>query len=155
MNSYPRFTPAVVPFAIAAPPTAAVPPSAVAPSPEAPAPGSPAPKAGPAPSIGASDGPSEQTLVNDRIFIGSNSVAQWFVTLGTHEGKPALVAHQVFIDAPKHMGAVARTLAKGRLFFSMRQLETMMSLRHNLDVAVSEGDRLRIARHLRGLRLDL
>lgn len=113
---------------------------------------------GPAPQSSASPqaqaAPAEQpaeTLVNERIFIGSNSVAQWFVTLGHHEGKPVLIAHQVFIDAPKHMGAVARTLAQGRLFFSLKQIETMMSLRHNFEVAVSDGERLRIERHLRGL----
>ena len=92
-----------------------------------------------------------RTLINDRIFIGSNSVAQWFVTLGAHEGKPVLLAHQVFIDAPKHMGAVARQLAAGRIFGSMKQLETMMSLRHSFDVAVSDGERMRIDRHLKGL----
>jgi hypothetical protein len=95
--------------------------------------------------------PSAETLVNERIFIGSNSVAQWFVTLGHHEGKPVLIAHQVFVDAPKHMGDVARTLAAGRLFFSLKQVETMMSLRHNFEVAVSDGERLRIERHLKGL----
>lgn len=93
----------------------------------------------------------EETLVNDRIFIGSNSVAQWFVTLGHHEGKPVLIAHQVFIDAPKSMTAVAKTLAQGRLFFSLKQVETMMSLRHNFEVSVSDGERLRIERHLKGL----
>jgi hypothetical protein len=93
---------------------------------------------------------SAETLVNDRIFIGANSVAQWFVTLGHHEGKPALVAHQVFVDAPKHMSAVARTLAAGRLFFSLKQLETVMSLRHSFEIAVSDGERLRIERHLKG-----
>lgn len=92
-----------------------------------------------------------ETLVNERIFIGSNSVAQWFVSLGHHEGKPVLIAHQVFIDAPKSMNAVARTLAAGRLFFSLKQIETMMSLRHNFEVAVSDGERLRIERHLKGL----
>jgi hypothetical protein len=94
---------------------------------------------------------SPRTLINDRIFIGSNSVAQWFVTLGTHEGKPVLLAHQVFLDAPKHMSAVARQLAAGRIFHSMKQLETMMSLRHSFEVAVSDGERMRIDRHLKGL----
>lgn len=104
----------------------------------------------PAPQNEATPQPAE-TLVNERIFIGSNSVAQWFLTLGHHEGKPVLIAHQVFTDAPKHMGSVARTLAAGRLFFSLKQVETMMSLRHNFEVAVSDGERLRIERHLRGL----
>ena len=94
---------------------------------------------------------ASRTLINDRIFIGANSVAQWFVTLGAHEGKPVLLAHQVFIDAPKHMGAVARQLAAGRIFGSMKQLETMMSLRHSFEVAVSDGERMRIDRHLKGL----
>lgn len=105
----------------------------------------------PAPQPDAAPPSAAETLVNDRIFIGSNSVAQWFVTLGQHEGKPVLIAHQVFIDAPKHMGVVARTLAAGRLFFSLKQVETMMSLRHNFEVAVSDGERLRIERHLKGL----
>lgn len=135
MYSPPRPTAAVAASSQAVPATT---PASV---PQQPAPQAPVPSAA----------QPEEKLVNDRIFIGSNSVAQWFITLGTHEGKPALVAHQVFIDAPKHMSAVARTLAQGRLFFSMKQLETMMSLRHNLEVAVSNGERLRIDRHLRGL----
>ena len=55
------------------------------------------------------------TLINDRIYIGSNSVAQWFLTLGQSDGKPCLVAHQVFVDAPKQMNLVAREL--GGCFF--------------------------------------
>jgi hypothetical protein len=91
----------------------------------------------------------EQTLHNDRIFIGSNSVAQWFVTLGEADGKPCLVAHQVFLDAPKQMNAVARQLSGGRLFFSLKQLETLMALRHGLDVALANSDRMLIERHMR------
>ncbi|MFM7347697.1 MAG: hypothetical protein ACKO1J_20285 [Tagaea sp.] len=109
------------------------------------------PQSSPAPQSPAPAEQPAETLVNDRIFIGSNSVAQWFITLAHQEGKPVLIAHQVFIDAPKHMSTVARTLAQGRLFFSLKQVETMMSLRHNFEVAVSDGERLRIERHLRGL----
>jgi hypothetical protein len=90
------------------------------------------------------------TLINDRIYIGSNSVAQWFVTLGDSENKPCLVAHQVFIDAPKQMNAVARQLASGRLFFSLRQLETLMQIRHGVEVSLADSDRMRIDRHMRG-----
>lgn len=90
-----------------------------------------------------------ETLVNDRIYIGSNSVAQWFVTLGENEGKRCLVAHQVFIDAPKQMNAVARQLATGRLFFSLKQLETLMLVRHGVEVSLVGSDRQRIEHHLR------
>lgn len=119
-----------------------------------PPPNAPAPQAAqsaPAQQPAAATPAPADTLVNERIFIGSNSVAQWFVTLGHHEGKPVLIAHQVFIDAPKSMTTVAKTLAQGRLFFSLKQVETMMSLRHNFEVAVSDGERLRIERHLRSL----
>jgi hypothetical protein len=92
-----------------------------------------------------------ETLINDRIFIGSNSVAQWFVTLGQNEGKPCLVAHQVFIDAPKQMNLVARQLATGRLFFSLKQLETLMAIRHGVELCLAESDRNRIDRHMRGM----
>ncbi len=95
-----------------------------------------------------------ETLVNDRIFIGSNSVAQWFVTLGESEGKPCLVAHQVFIDAPKQMNAVARQLASGRLFFSLKQLETLMLIRHSVEITLADSDRQRIDRHIRGLAVE-
>lgn len=95
-----------------------------------------------------------ETLVNDRIYIGSNSVAQWFVTLGESEGKPCLVAHQVFIDAPKQMNAVARQLATGRLFFSMKQLETLMLIRHGMDLSLAASDRQRIERHMRGIAME-
>jgi len=91
------------------------------------------------------------TLINDRIYIGSNSVAQWFVTLGQNEGKPCLVAHQVFIDAPKQMNLVARQLATGRLFFSLKQLETLMAIRHSVEVTLADSDRTRIDRHMRGM----
>lgn len=90
-----------------------------------------------------------ETLINDRIYIGSNSVAQWFLTLGQSDGKPCLVAHQVFVDAPKQMNLVARKLAGGRLFFSLKQLETMMQIRHGLEVTLTPGDRMCIERHLR------
>lgn len=89
-----------------------------------------------------------ETLMNDRIYVGSNSVAQWFLTLGQAEGKPCLIAHQVFVDAPKQMNLVARKLAGGRLFFSIKQLETMMQLRHGFEVSLTPGDRLCIDRHL-------
>jgi hypothetical protein len=89
-----------------------------------------------------------ETLMNDRIYIGSNSVAQWFLTLGQAEDKPCLIAHQVFVDAPKQMNLVARKLAGGRLFFSIKQLETMMQLRHGFEVSLTPGDRLCIDRHL-------
>jgi hypothetical protein len=92
-----------------------------------------------------------ETLINDRIYIGSNSVAQWFVTLGESESKPCLVAHQVFIDAPKQMNAVARQLASGRLFFSLKQLETLMQIRHGVEVTLADSDRMRIDRHMRGV----
>jgi hypothetical protein len=91
-----------------------------------------------------------ETLINDRIYIGSNSVAQWFVTLGDSDSKPCLVAHQVFIDAPKQMNAVARQLASGRLFFSLKQLETLMQVRHGVEVTLADSDRMRIDRHMRG-----
>ena len=90
------------------------------------------------------------TLINDRIYIGSNSVAQWFLTLGQSDGKPCLVAHQVFVDAPKQMNLVARELAGGRLFFSLMQLETVMQIRHGLEVTLTPSDRMCIERHLRG-----
>jgi len=90
-----------------------------------------------------------ETLINDRIYIGSNSVAQWFLTLGQSDGKPCLVAHQVFVDAPKQMNVVARKLTGGRLFFSLKQLETMMQIRHGLEVTLTPGDRMSIERHLR------
>ena len=86
------------------------------------------------------------TLINDRIYIGSNSVAQWFLTLGQSDGKPCLVAHQVFVDAPKQMNLVARE----RLFFSLMQLETVMQIRHGLEVTLTPSDRMCIERHLRG-----
>ena len=92
-----------------------------------------------------------ETLINDRIYIGSNSVAQWFVTLGENEAKPCLVAHQVFIDAPKQMNAVARQLASGRLFFSLKQLETLMQVRHGVEVTLADSDRMRIDRHMRSV----
>lgn len=92
-----------------------------------------------------------ETLINDRIYIGSNSVAQWFVTLGDSENKPCLIAHQVFIDAPKQMNAVARQLASGRLFFSLKQLETLMHIRHGVEVTLADSDRMRIDRHMRGV----
>ncbi|MBI3505842.1 MAG: hypothetical protein HY059_13455 [Proteobacteria bacterium] len=91
------------------------------------------------------------TLINDRIYIGSNSVAQWFVTLGDSEGKPCLIAHQVFIDAPKQMNIVARQLSTGRLFFSLKQLETLMQIRHGVEVTLADSDRMRIDRHMRGV----
>jgi hypothetical protein len=90
-----------------------------------------------------------ETLVNDRIYIGANSVARWFLTLGQSNGKPCLVAHQVFVDAPKQMNAVARNLAGGRQFFSVKQLETMMQLRHGFEVSFTAGDRMNVERHLR------
>ena len=90
-----------------------------------------------------------ETLISDRIYIGSNSVAQWFLPLGQSDGKPCLVAHQVFADAPKQMNLVARQLAGGRLFFSLKQLETIMQLRHGLEVSLTPGDRMQIERHLR------
>ncbi|MBI1244295.1 MAG: hypothetical protein GC202_04750 [Alphaproteobacteria bacterium] len=95
-----------------------------------------------------------ETLVNDRIYIGSNSVAQWFVTLGESEGRPCLIAHQVFIDAPKQMNAVARQLASGRLFFSLKQLETLMLIRHGVEISLAESDRQRIERHIWGAPAD-
>jgi hypothetical protein len=93
-----------------------------------------------------------ETLISDRIYIGSNSVAQWFLTLGMAEGRPCLVAHQVFIDAPKQMNLVARQLAGGRLFFSVKQLELVMQMRHALEVSLASGDRVRIERHLQEAR---
>jgi hypothetical protein len=92
-----------------------------------------------------------ETLINDRIYIGSNSVAQWFITLGDSDAKPCLIAHQVFIDAPKQMNAVARQLATGRLFFSLKQLETLMQIRHSVEVTLADSDRIRIDRHMRGV----
>jgi hypothetical protein len=93
-----------------------------------------------------------ETLISDRIYIGSNSVAQWFLTLGQAEGKPCLVAHQVFTDAPKQMNVVARQLAGGRLFFSVKQLEMVMQMRHAFEVSLASGDRTRIDRHLQEAR---
>ena len=90
-----------------------------------------------------------ETLINDRIYIGANSVARWFLTLGQSEGKPCLVAHQVFVDAPKQMNLMARSLAGGRLFFTLEQLETTMQIRHGVEVALTPGDRICIDRHLR------
>jgi|GEM_PF-3332679 len=82
------------------------------------------------------------------IYIGSNSVARWFVELGFSEGKPCLLARQVFIDAPKNQSAITRQLAAGRIFFSLKQLELLMPIRHHMDVNLPDYERVRIAAHL-------
>jgi hypothetical protein len=82
------------------------------------------------------------------IYIGSNSVARWFIELGFNQGKPCLLAKQVFVDAPKNQTAISRQLAAGRVFFSLKQLEMLMQVRHHMEVNVPDFERTRIAAHL-------
>jgi hypothetical protein len=82
------------------------------------------------------------------IYIGSNSVARWFVELGFNQGKPCLLAKQVFLDAPKNQTPILRQLTAGRVFFSLRQLELLMQVRHRIDFNVPDVERVRIAAHL-------
>jgi hypothetical protein len=82
------------------------------------------------------------------IYIGSNSVARWFIELGFNQGKPCLLAKQVFLDAPKNQTAISRQLAAGRVFFSLKQLEMLMQVRHHMEINVPDYERVRIAAHL-------
>ncbi|MCA3260310.1 MAG: hypothetical protein ING44_00090 [Telmatospirillum sp.] len=82
------------------------------------------------------------------IYIGSNSVARWFIELGFNQGKPCLLAKQVFLDAPKNQTAISRSLAAGRVFFSLKQLEMLMQVRHHMEINVPDYERVRIAAHL-------
>jgi hypothetical protein len=43
-------------------------------------------------------------------------------------------------------------LAGGRLFFSVKQLEMVMQMRHAFEVSLASGDRMRIDRHLQEAR---
>jgi hypothetical protein len=108
--------------------------------PAAPPPGSP-PDAMPAasPSFDIPEG---------MIYVGANSVARWFIELGFTEGKPCLLAKQVFVDAPKTESAITRQLAAGRIFFSLKQLEMLMNIRHHIEVTMPDYERVRIAAHL-------
>ncbi len=82
------------------------------------------------------------------IYIGANTVSRWFIELGFSQGKPCLLAKQVFLDAPKNQTAISRQLAAGRVFFSLKQLEMLMQVRHHIEINVPDYERVRIAAHL-------
>jgi hypothetical protein len=94
--------------------------------------------------------PDQPPVPEGMLYMGANSVARWYIEFGFAEGKPCLLAKQVFLDAPKQASPISRQLAAGRIFFSLKQLEMLMQIRHGVEVSLSDADRVRVALHLAG-----